>query len=131
MSTTTDQVHELGARWVTAEIAADVDTLENIVTDDFRLVGPFGFVLDKGQWLDRYRSGDFHTAELSWHDVDIRDYGDTAVAIGTNTQKAAYKGSPSDGDYRITHVFIRRDDAWTIANIQLSLTTPPPARATS
>jgi ketosteroid isomerase-like protein len=126
MSTTTDQINELGARWVAAEIAGDTGALETIVTDDFRLVGPFGFVLDKDQWLDRYRSGDLVTTDLTWHDVDIRVYDDTAVAIGTQTQKAAYKGSPINGDFRISHVFIRRDERWSIAAIQLSLTTPPP-----
>ena len=125
MSTTADQIDELGARWVAAEITGDTDTLETIVTDDFRLVGPFGFVLDKDQWLDRYRSGDFSTTELTWHDVEIRDYGDTAVTIGTQTQQAAYKGSPSTGDFRISHVFIRREQRWKIAAIQLSLTAPP------
>ena len=28
MTTTTDQLHELGARWVAAEIAGDTDTLD-------------------------------------------------------------------------------------------------------
>ena len=73
----------------------------------------------------RYRSGDFSTRELTWHDVEVRDYGDTAVAIGTQTQQAAYKGSPTNGDFRISHVFIRHDGQWTIAGIQLSLTSPP------
>ena len=131
MSTTADQIDELGARWVAAEIAGDTETLGSIVTHDFRLVGPFGFVLDKDQWLDRYRSGDFTTTELTWHDVDINDYGDTAVTIGTQTQKAAYKGSPTNGDFRISHVFIRRDQRWTIAGMQLSLTSPPAPPAAS
>jgi ketosteroid isomerase-like protein len=131
MSTTADQIDELGARWIAAEITGDTDALETIVTDDFRLVGPFGFVLDKDQWLDRYRSGDFSTTELTWHDVEIRDYGDTAVTIGTQTQQAAYKGSPSNGDFRISHVFIRREQRWKIAAIQLSLTAPPAPRPES
>jgi ketosteroid isomerase-like protein len=122
MTNTTEQVRGLGARWADAEVAGDVDTLDALATGDFRLVGPFGFVLDKQQWLDRYRSGDFATQSLEWHDVDVREYGDTAVAIGTQTQKAAYKGSPSNGDFRITHVFVRTDHDWSIASIQLSPT---------
>jgi ketosteroid isomerase-like protein len=128
--TTTDmneQLRDLGERWARAETAGDVDTLAGLVTDDFRLVGPFGFVLDKIQWLDRYRSGDFVTTELSWHDVETRKYGETAVAIGTQTQQAAYKGTPSNGDFRITHIFVHDGDAWVIANIQLSLASPPTA----
>jgi ketosteroid isomerase-like protein len=127
MPTDTDQILDLGQRWVAAERDGDVTTLGRIVTDDFRLVGPFGFVLDKHQWLDRYASGDFSTSSLSWHDVDVRVYGDAAVTIGTQTQEAAYKGSPSNGDFRISHVFVRQDDHWMVAGMQLSLTTPPGA----
>jgi ketosteroid isomerase-like protein len=128
MTTTTDQIRDLGTRWVEAELAADVNTLDSMATDDFRLVGPFGFVLDKEQWLDRYRSGDFATAALDWRDVDMRDYGDCVVSIGTQSQEATYKGSPSNGDFRISHVFVRNGDRWRIASMQLSPTSfaPPP-----
>jgi ketosteroid isomerase-like protein len=124
-TTTTDQIRDLGSLWIDAELAADADALDTLAAEDFRLVGPFGFVLDKQQWLDRYRSGDFATTALSWHDVDVREYGDTVVTIGTQSQQAAYKGSPSNGDFRITHVFVRKDDRWMIAGMQLSPTMPP------
>jgi ketosteroid isomerase-like protein len=131
MTTTTEQIRELGRTWVDAELTADVSTLDDLATDDFRLVGPFGFVLDKQQWLDRYRSGDFATSALAWHDVETRDYGDSVVTIGTQSQEAAYRGSASNGDFRITHVFVRAGDRWKIAGMQLSPTTfaPPPAAA--
>ena len=103
-----------------------------LVADDFRLVGPFGFVLDKEQWLDRYRSGDFSTSALAWTDVDVREYGDTAVAIGTYSQEAAYQGAPSNGEFRSTHVYVRDGGRWMIAGMQLSPTpsfSPPGAHA--
>jgi len=126
---TAEQILDLGAHWVDAELAGDVDTLEALAADDFRLVGPFGFILDKGQWLDRYRSGDFSTTAMTWHDVEVREYGDTVVTIGTQSQEAAYRGAPSNGDLRITHVFVRDGDRWTIASMQLSPTRfgPPSA----
>ena len=131
-TTTTDQIHDLGSRWVDAEVAGDVAALADMVTDDFRLVGPFGFVLDKEQWLDRYRSGDFSTSALAWTDVDVREYGDTAVAIGTYSQEAAYQGAPSNGEFRSTHVYVRDGGRWMIAGMQLSPTpsfSPPGAHA--
>ena len=129
MTPTADEIRNLGATWVGAELAADVDTLDALATADFHLVGPFGFVLDKQQWLDRYRSGDFATTALTWHDVQAREYGDSVVTIGTQSQEAAYKGAPSNGDFRITHVFVRDGDRWKIAGMHLSPTsfTPPPA----
>ena len=124
MATTTDEILDLGQRWVAAELDADVPALEQMVTDDFRLVGPFGFVLDKEQWLDRYHSGAFSMTALDWHDVEVRVYGDAGITIGTQTQEAAYQGSPSNGDFRITHLFVRGDDRWLLAGMQLSPTAP-------
>jgi hypothetical protein len=101
----------------------------NACAEDFTLVGPFGFVLDKAAWLDRYRSGDFVTTSLDWHDVTVRTYDDTAITIGTQTQQAAYQGNANDGDFRISHVFVRRDGEWKLANTHLSLGSlpgPPP-----
>ena len=128
---TADDIRAIGALWVDAELAADIEVLDALATDDFRLVGPFGFVLDKQQWLDRYRSGDFATTALTWHDVDVREYGDSVVTIGTQTQEAAYRGSPSNGDFRISHVFVRDGDRWRVAGMHLSPTTfaPPSAPA--
>jgi ketosteroid isomerase-like protein len=130
MTTTADQIRDLGARWIDAELTADTDTLDTLVTGDFRLVGPFGFVLDKQQWLDRYRSGDFSTTAMTWTDVDVREYGDSAITIGTQSQEATYKGSPSNGDFRITHIFVRTGGHWQMAGMQLSPTTfVPPSGA--
>jgi ketosteroid isomerase-like protein len=126
MTATADQIREIGARWVDAELGADVASLDALATDDFRLVGPFGFVLDKPQWLDRYRSGDFSTTALSWDDVEIREYGDSVVTIGIQSQEAAYKGTPSKGAFRITHVFVRDRGRWSIAGMQLSPTVSQP-----
>ena len=128
---TADDIRDIGSTWVDAELAADIETLDALATDDFRLVGPFGFVLDKQQWLDRYRSGDFATTTLTWHDVDVRVYGDSVVTIGTQSHEATYQGSPSNGEFRITHVFVRDGDRWKIASMQLSPTAfaPPPIPA--
>ncbi len=133
MPTTADQIHELGTRWVAAELDADLATLEALVTDDFHLVGPYGFVLDKEQWLDRYRSGDLVTNVMTWHDVALREYGEAVVSIATQSQEASYRGTPSNGNFRITHFFVRAGDRWAIAGMQLSPTysgTPPPAAQT-
>lgn len=46
-----------GPRWADAERRGDVEALDALLTDDFSAVGPYGFVLDKKRWLDRYVSG--------------------------------------------------------------------------
>jgi hypothetical protein len=133
MTRTADKIRDLGATRVAAKLGADLEALDAPATDDFHLVGPLGFVLDKQQWLDRYRSDDIATAALTWHDVEGREYGDSVVTIGMQPQAAAYKGSPSNGDFRITHMSVREGTEWKIAGMQLSPATivPPPAAVRS
>ncbi|MGN6792533.1 MAG: nuclear transport factor 2 family protein [Streptosporangiaceae bacterium] len=118
---TRTQILALGNRWAEAEQNGDTTTLDELAAADFRLVGPLGFILGRDQWLQRYSSGALDTRSLDWDQVEVRDFGDTAIAIGRHTQQASYAGRPADGQFRITHVFVRGSDAaWRIANIQLS-----------
>jgi ketosteroid isomerase-like protein len=137
MTSTEEQIRDLGRRWVEAELRADTAALDAMAVPDFTLVGPLGFVLTKEQWLDRYRSGAFHTSALTWDDVVVRDYGGTAVAIGRQTQEAAYQGRASDGRFRVTQIVVRAgDDApganpWRLAGLHLSPIATPPGPPTS
>jgi hypothetical protein len=120
---------ELGRRWVTAEIEKDLQTLDALVHSEFRLVGPLGFILDRKAWLGRYRPGQLDTTELTWDQTEIRVIGDTAISIGRQSQQATFQGRPSNGDFRVTHVFVREPsaaDGWLIAGIQLSPIMQPP-----
>jgi ketosteroid isomerase-like protein len=126
MRSTEKEIRDLGARWADAEVRGDTEALDAMTTADFTLVGPVSFVLEKPQWVERYRSGDLVTAKLDWEDVRIRDYGAAAVAVGVHTQEARHQGTPADGRFRITHVFVREDDRWLIAGIHLSPVGGPP-----
>ena len=122
-----DAIEELETAWSQAEMAADTGMLEAISTSDFMLVGPLGFVLDKQQWLERYRSGDLVTSSLSLEDSAIRVYGEAAVTIARHIQRASYQSRPADGQFRTTHIVVRVDRRWLLAGIHLSpIGGPPP-----
>ena len=122
---TRTEILALGARWADAERNADTTVLAELAADDFRLVGPFGFVLDKTQWLGRYAPGALVTSSLTWDDVEVRDFGQTAIAIGQQTQQATYQGCRSDGQFRVTHVYVRDQDRWQLASLHVSQAAPP------
>ena len=115
-----NEIRQLGRRWAEAEQRGDVAALDAMTVGNFTLVGPLGFVLDKDQWLGRYRTGQLVTSSLVWDDVDVREYGDAAVAIGRHTQHATYGGQPSDGQFRATHVIVKVNGRWQLAGMQLS-----------
>ena len=125
---TATEIRDLGERWAAAEQAGDVATLDGMAVADFTLVGPLGFVIDRAQWLDRYRSGDLVTSSLVWDEVEVRDYGSAAIAIGRHTQQAAHRGRPTDGQFRATHVAVRVDGEWRLASIHMSPIAAPPDR---
>ena len=83
-------------------------------------------MLNKQQWLDRYRTGTMVTRSMTWTDVDVRDYGDAALAIGAIQQQAEYQGRPADGHFRVTQIFVRDGERWLLAGLHFSpIATPP------
>jgi ketosteroid isomerase-like protein len=127
MNASDTEIRELGKRWAEAEVHGDVDALDALATEDFRLVGPAGFILDKQQWLDRYRGGGLTMRSLHWEDVDVRVHGEAAVAIGRYTQEATFQGNPVDGEFRVTQVAVRDPDRWRLASIHIGPLGAPPA----
>jgi ketosteroid isomerase-like protein len=126
---TEEQIRRLAHDWAQAKQSGDVTTLENLTVEDFQLVGPLGFVLDKQAWLDRYRSGALVTETLTLDELAVRCYGQTAITIERRTQQASYRGHRSDGLFRATHTALHRGGRWRLAGIQLSSITQPPSVA--
>jgi len=123
---TSEQIAELDQRWRVAESAGDNTALDALSVEDFRLVGPLGFVLTKPQWLARYGGGGLSTQELDWRDVDVRVIGEVAIAIGIHDQRATFRGRAVDGAFRSTHIYVATADGWRLAGIQLSQIAAPP-----
>jgi ketosteroid isomerase-like protein len=119
-----DDIMTTGQNWATAESTGDTGALADLVTDDFRVVGPVGFILDRQQYLGRYQGG-FSPESVAWDDVIVRDYGNAAVTIATVTQQASFQGQRADGQFRVAHVFVKPADHWQIANVQYSMIGGP------
>ncbi|HET6501386.1 MAG TPA: DUF4440 domain-containing protein [Amycolatopsis sp.] len=120
MNTTRDEVLQLVRRWAEAEQRGDAATLEALTTEDFTLVGALGFVLNKPEWLERYRTGALVTRSLVWDETTVRDYGETAIVVGRATQRAEYRGASADGVFRATHIVVHHGDEWLLAGLHLS-----------
>jgi hypothetical protein len=108
------------AQWIDAEARGDAAALDALLDGDFRGDGPRGFVLTKHQWLDRYRTGDLVNEAFAWEETKVRVYDDTAVVMGVQVQTGRYQGEDCSGRFQGTLVAVRRDDRWSIVNVQLS-----------
>jgi ketosteroid isomerase-like protein len=128
---TYEQILDLGRRWADAERQGDIVALDALLADDFVAVGPRGFVLNRQQWLDRYRSGNLKNEVFSWQDIAVRDYGEVAIAVGVQAQQASFQGHDASGRFRLTQIAVRQAQRWLIAGLHLSGPIPdaPPSCA--
>ena len=121
-----EQVRELGERWAEAERLGDTQALGALLADDFVLVGPLGFLLDKQQYLGSRLSGDLRHESFRWEEVRIRLYGRAAVAVGTQTQRSTYQERDASGRFRVTQVAVEQGGRWLLAGVHLSPIAQPP-----
>jgi len=124
-----DTVREIQERFDEAERTADLDTLRELIAEDFLSIGPRGFVLDKSQWIERHH--EFAYQALDTSELDVRSYGDTAVVRDVQRNRATWRDQDVRVDTRVSQVWVRLDDRWQLVAIQFSpLAEGAPAGAT-
>jgi ketosteroid isomerase-like protein len=117
------EIRELATRWAMAEVDSDIKTLDRLLADEFCGIGPFGFVLDKPAWLDRFAGG-LHNEDLKFADLQIRNHGDSVIVVGVLDQQATFNDSDSSGQYRVSFVASRQGGRWKIASCHIGPLDP-------
>jgi len=122
-----NRIFDFVDQWVAAERNEDVEALARLLTDDFVGVGPRGFLLTRDQWLERYRSGDLQHSNFTFNDVQVREYADSAVIVGSQNQQTTFQGRDASANPRATLIAVRPDDHWQLAGAHMCFISPPPA----
>lgn len=108
----------LQQRFDAAELAADAESLRELLADDFQSIGPKGYVLDKDQWIGRHAQFQYHALDTSR--LDVRMYGDTAIVRNVQSNKATSHGRAVALRVRVSQVWVKQEGAWRLAGIQFS-----------
>jgi hypothetical protein len=127
VSMTTDEISTLLDRFAEAQTLSDLDALSELLTDDFKLVGPLGFIVPKQKWLEQFAAGTLQVESVEWDEVDIRTYAYAgfAIAIGRLTQTATYAQNRADGQFRVTSIAIGHGVTWHLAGVHYSAIGAP------
>ena len=96
----------------------DIEALKSMWADDYIFVNPTGQVVTKEQRLKVLGSSDTRIDSLSRDDVNIRIYGDAAVAISLTNAKGRVAGGEIDAQFRGTTVLVKRNGRWIIVSHQ-------------
>ena len=108
---------EQAVRQVIKELAAalgnnDSAGLDRIYDDGYTFVGDTGGLTTKAQRLAAFKSGEMKFESISFDDVNIHIYGDTAVATFSVTSKYAPGVKSLGGKFMTTATFIKMKGRW-------------------
>jgi uncharacterized protein (TIGR02246 family) len=106
------QVRQLEREWIDAFLRGDTETLDRILADDFVFTDPEGRLLTKAEWIADMTSGELTFESVHIDDLQVRMYGDAAVANGRVTVKALTKEGGYDGQYCYTDMYVKRGGRW-------------------
>jgi ketosteroid isomerase-like protein len=113
-------VRDFVSEWTAALLNGNVEKLNQITAEHALSIGPLGFVLNKDQWLGGFKSGDLKYVSLTWDEVSVIDYGDTAIVVGRDKQTVKYKDDVNSQDLRGQLVLVKQDGNWKLASQQYS-----------
>jgi hypothetical protein len=110
--------------WAESVATSDVSVLERIIADDFVGVDIDGSHYSKGDMIKRHNTHPSEYLSNHMNGVEIRFYGDAAVAQGSESWK---KKDGTTGMFVWTDTWIRRGGKWQIVAAEDLV---PPARTT-
>jgi ketosteroid isomerase-like protein len=121
-------VPDLVKGWAAAEERNDAGALDGLLADGFAGVGPFGFILTRDQWLARFANG-LVNRSFTITDLQVRDFGTTAVGIGVLAQETSWQGTDTSGRFRVTLVAVPEGEGWRLAHVHIGPLQGPPGSA--
>ena len=100
-----------------ATLAGDADKLGALLADDLTFVTATGRLITKPQYLRAVRGRMLVVDHLTFEDVAIRIYGNTAVVTHVTDIKERIGGAPSRGRFRTTRVLVKDGSGWRLVAV--------------
>jgi ketosteroid isomerase-like protein len=122
------QVEKLEDVWRTAQLNADVDAMDKLLSDDYVGITMSGQVVTKIQQLDRMRNRTMVLTTMVLDDVKVKLIGTTAIVTSRAEVEGTDDGTPMHGNFRYTRVYTRLPSgSWKITNFEATRVGPPPS----
>ena len=106
------QITRLVRQIADAVIKRDTDQLSGLLAEEFVFVSPDGQKLTRAAVMESLKSAEYEMQSMDFTDMNVRVYGDTAIATYVGAEKSSYKGKDVSGMSRTTDIFVRRAGKW-------------------
>ncbi len=115
-----DDVRERELALRAAQLAGDVDALDDLIDDALVFTGPDGRIYSKQDDLDAHRAGAIRITRLEPSDEHVQRFHGIAVVTVRMEMSGTFNGAPFAGAFRYLRVWCRRPDGWRIVAGQVS-----------
>jgi len=114
-------VREMERAYRDAAMRQDIAAINRILADDFIATSSRGETRDKAREIDDIRPSSDYTMEgFDLDDINVRVFGETTVATGRSTLRAAFRGRSNTSVFRYTRVYVKRGGEWQVVAQQLT-----------
>jgi ketosteroid isomerase-like protein len=103
---------QMEKEWTKAGQEKDIATLDKIMADDWTAIDYQGKMVTKAQSIADLKAGSSTLTTVTLGEMKVRVFGNTAVVMGSDTEKSTYKGKNSSGKYVWMDVFVNRGGKW-------------------
>jgi ketosteroid isomerase-like protein len=111
-------------QWASAIERQDAAAFERLAAEDFRFVEENGRLLNRAQYIaDRSHNPD-NVESAVQDEIEVRQYGDAAVATGRSILHGTRNGAPFVYRFRWTDLYVRRAGRWQVVSAQLTPLPP-------
>lgn len=114
-----EDVIEAENKLFSAQLASNVDVLDQLLHDDLVAVAPTGQIVTKEMDLNAHKAKAMIIEDAAREIDDIKIMGDTALSIVTMTAKGKMMGTPLEGTFRYLRVWKRFDDTLKIVGASI------------
>ena len=118
------QIRKIEQEWLDAIVKRDTSYLDKVEASDFSITGPSGKTLSKEEDIKDTTSGETRFEKMTIDELQVRFYGDTALAHGIATVKAHTKKKDLSGKYTWTDVFVKMNGDWKAVSTQVTAIAP-------
>lgn len=103
-------------RWVEAHRNLDLDSISDILADDYRQIQADGRVIGKDELIQSYSSGNRRWEIAESDDYEVRLLGSAALLIGRWRGKGENNGEAFDYTARFLAVYRLDDGEWKLVS---------------
>ena len=97
-----------------AMIASNVNELDKLLSDDLIFTNHLGQIVTKADDLAGHKSGDFKIESITYSEQIIKLVNDVGIVSVLAAIVGSHKGSPANGKFRFTRLWVNRGDIWQV-----------------